>query len=142
MTIAQRKTEEAKTLADELLTVARLEGRALTARSDRFSLLEVVREAVGRARPRAELVGGTIRAEGAIDLPVRADRAMVGKILDNLLNNALAYSDHAPTVTIDLRREDPWVSVFVSDDGIGVSPMDQGRIFARFTRGTDRRVLE
>jgi len=142
LTIAQRKTEEAKTLADELLTVARLEGRALTARTEVFSLREVVQEAVGRVRPRAELVGGTIKADTAADLPVRADRAMVGKILDNLLNNALTYSDHPPTVSIDLRREADWVVLSVSDDGIGVSPLDQGRIFARFARGTDRRVLE
>jgi len=142
LTIAQRKTEEAKALADELLTVARLEGRALTARSDRFSLREAVQEALARARPRAELAKGTIESETSADLYVVADRAMVGKILDNLLNNALAYSEHPPTVRIESRREAERVSLTVSDDGIGVSPMDQGRIFARFARGTDRRVLE
>src|SRR5947209_1476563 len=138
----QRKTEEAKALADELLTVARLEGRALTARSDRFALHDVVREAVTRARPRAELVKGAIKTEAGADLAVKADRAMVGKILDNLLNNALAYSDHPPTVSIAIHREGEWVGVSVSDDGIGVSALDQGRIFARFARGTDQRVLE
>ena len=142
LTIAQRKTEEAKALADELLTVARLEGRALTARSDRFALHDVVREAVTRARPRAELVKGAIKTEAGADLAVKADRAMVGKILDNLLNNALAYSDHSPTVSIAIHREGEWVALSVSDDGIGVSALDQGRIFARFARGTDQRVLE
>ena len=142
LTIAHRKTEEAKVLADELLTVARLEGRALTARSEAFSLREAVQNAVGRARPRAELVGGSINIGTTDDVLVQADRSMVGKILDNLLNNALTYSDHPPTVSIELRREAEWVVLSVRDDGIGVSATDEGRIFARFTRGTDRRVLE
>jgi len=142
LTIAQRKTEEAKALADELLAVARLEGRALTARSDRVSLKAALQQALARAGPRAELVGGRFKSESSADLYVLADPAMVGKILDNLLNNALAYSDHPPTVSIDMRREADVVAVSVSDDGIGVSPADEGRIFARFGRGTDRRVLE
>jgi two-component system, OmpR family, sensor histidine kinase VicK len=63
-------------------------------------------------------------------------------VLDNLLNNALAYNDHPPTVSIEMRKDADQVAVSVSDDGIGISPADQGRIFARFTRGVDRRVLE
>jgi signal transduction histidine kinase len=101
-----------------------------------------VQEAMTRARPRAELVNGTLTMESSADAKVLADRAMVGKILDNLLNNALAYNDHPPTVSVEIRRDGEGVSVSVSDDGIGVSPTDQGRIFARFARGTDRRVLE
>ena len=142
LSIALRKTAEAKTLADELLTVARLEGRVLTARSESFSLTDALHEAVARARPRAELVKGTIRFEAGTDLRVLADRTMVGKIVDNLLNNALAYSEHPPAVSIEVRREADQVAVSVNDNGIGVSALDQGRIFARFARGTDRRVLE
>jgi signal transduction histidine kinase len=142
LTIAQRKTDEAKALASELLTVARLEGRALKPGSDRFSLGDAVRDALARARPRAELVSGTIKSEPGPELYVRADRAMVGKILDNLLNNALAYSDHPPTVSIEMHPDADQVAATIRDDGIGVSATDQARIFARFARGTDRRVLE
>jgi signal transduction histidine kinase len=73
---------------------------------------------------------------------VLADRAMVGKILDNLLNNALAYSDHPPTISIEMHQDADRVAVTIRDDGIGVSATDQARLFTRFTRGTDRRVLE
>jgi signal transduction histidine kinase len=139
---AQRKTEEAKTLADELLTVARLEGKVLTPNPKPLSVGEAVRKAVARARPRAELVQATVRIEPGNDVTVLADEALVGKILDNLLNNAMTYADHPPTIRVGARQEGEQVSLTVADDGIGISPEDLGRIFARFARGSDAKVME
>jgi signal transduction histidine kinase len=76
------------------------------------------------------------------DVTVLADEALVGKILDNLLNNAMMYADHPPTIRVAARKEGQQVSLTVADDGIGISPEDQGRIFARFARGTDPMVRE
>jgi len=118
---AQRKTEEAKALADELLTVARLEGRALKPSADRFPVTDLVQEALVRGRPRAELVKGTLKADIADDIEVHADRALVGKILDNLINNALVYSEHPPKVRLMARRDGDQVAITVVDDGIGIS---------------------
>ncbi|TMG20278.1 MAG: GAF domain-containing sensor histidine kinase [Chloroflexi bacterium] len=126
---AQRKTEE-------------VEGRALKPSADRFLVTDVVQEALVRARPRAELSRGTLKADIADDIEVRADRTLVSKILDNLINNALVYSDHPPMVRVTGRRDGDHVAITVVDDGIGISSQDQGRIFGRFARGTDRRVLE
>ena len=134
---AQRKTEEAKTLADELLTVARLEGKALTPNVKPVSVADAVRDALARARPRAELVRATVQVEPGGDVTMLADEALVGKILDNLLNNAMTYADHPPTIRVGARQDGQQVSLTVADDGIGISRADQSRIFARFTRGTD-----
>lgn len=139
---AQRKTEEAKTLADELLTVARLEGKVLTPSPKPLSVGEAVRKAVERARPRADLVQATVQMEPGKDVTVLADEALVGKILDNLLNNAMTYAEHPPTIRVAARNEDQQVSLTVADDGIGISPEDQSRIFARFARGSDAKVME
>lgn len=66
-----------------------------------------------------------------------ADRVLIGKILDNLANNALTYSDHPPTIRVQARRDAGQVAITVADDGIGVAPAEQLRIFERFARGTD-----
>ncbi|HXN01989.1 MAG TPA: ATP-binding protein [Candidatus Dormibacteraeota bacterium] len=139
---AQRKTEEAKTLANELLTVARLEGKVLTPRADPVSVGEAVTQALTRARPRAELVRATFKVNDLADLAMLADEALVGKILDNLLNNALTYADHPPTIRVEARRDGEQVALMVADDGIGISRQDQGRLFHRFARGTDPMVME
>ena len=134
---AQRKTEEAKVVADELLTVARLEGKVLTPRADRVSVGDAVDQAVARARPRAELVRASFQMDDGRDLMMLADEALVGKILDNLFNNALMYADHPPTIRVGAWQQGQQVLLTVADDGIGISPQDQRRIFQRFARGTD-----
>jgi signal transduction histidine kinase len=139
---AQRKTEEAKTLANELLTVARLEGKVLTPRADAVSVSEAVTQALTRARPRAELVRATFEVNDGPALAMLADEALVGKILDNLLNNALTYADHPPTIRVEARRHGSQVALTIADDGIGISRQDQGRLFHRFARGTDPMVTE
>jgi signal transduction histidine kinase len=135
---SQRKTEEAKLLADELLTVARLEGKVLTPKAEPISVHAALQDAVARARPRAALVKATVTIERADDSTVLADRDMIGKILDNLLNNALTYTDHAPTIGVQARQDAGQVAISVTDDGIGVVATDQPRIFERFARGSDR----
>jgi signal transduction histidine kinase len=140
--IAQRKTEEAKILADELLTVARLEGRVLKPHLVRLSMNAAVQEALARARPRAELTHASIEVAVPPGLDSMADAALVGKILDNLLNNALSYADGPASIRVNGRSEGGEVVIDVADDGIGISKEDQGRIFQRFTRGTAREVLE
>jgi signal transduction histidine kinase len=139
---AQRKTEEAKLLADELLTVARLEGKVLSAKAEPFSVMAAVQAAVARSQPRAGLARATLEILPGDDVMVLADPALVGKILDNLINNALTYSASPPTVRLQARRDAAQVSVSVADDGIGISRQDQVRIFRRFVRGTDRFALE
>lgn len=139
---AQRKTEEAKTIANELLTVARLEGKVLTPTVGRVLVRDAVTRAVARARPRAELVRGSVQIAGDTDLAILADEAMVGKILDNLLNNALTYADRPPSIRVGAQLEGHQVSLTLADDGIGISAQDQRRIFQRFARGTDRLVTE
>jgi signal transduction histidine kinase len=140
--IAKRKAEEAKLMADELLTVARMEGGALIPKKERLSISDAVRDAVTRARPRAELLRAKLNADAPAGLTAIADAALVGKILDNMLNNALTYVDESPTVEVSATREGDRLAISVVDNGIGISAEDRPRIFGRFARGTDRRVLE
>jgi signal transduction histidine kinase len=75
-------------------------------------------------------------------LEVLADEALTGKIFDTVLNNALTYVDEKPSIQITGWRDDDQVAISITDNGIGIGNEDQGRIFSRFARGTDRRVLE
>jgi len=71
-----------------------------------------------------------------------ADDTLIGKVLDNLINNALAYSVKPPTVLLSLEPGDGDVRVTVADNGAGIPLADRERIFQRFIRGSDRLVRE
>ena len=118
--------------------MARLEGNVLTPNAEPISTLGALQEAAARAGPRAGLLHAIVSIDPGVDTRVMADRVMVGKILDNLLNNALTYSDHAPTIRLQWRKDADQVAITVADDGNGVTAQDQPRIFERFARGTDR----
>ncbi|MDQ6708984.1 MAG: GAF domain-containing sensor histidine kinase [Candidatus Dormibacteraeota bacterium] len=139
---AQRKTEEAKRLAEELLAVARLESRTLSPKTERVSMTDALHEAITRAKPRAQLAGATLRMHAVQAVDALADGALVGKILDNLINNAISYSDAAPTIRLSLQAFADHVQVTVADNGAGIPTADRERIFQRFVRGSDRVVRD
>lgn len=82
--------------------------------------------------------GRELRLDLAKDLPpLTLDAALVGRALDNLLENAARYSDPGQPVTLRARMEGTALAVEVSDRGIGVAAADLPRLFEPFFR-TDR----
>jgi signal transduction histidine kinase len=124
-------------LVRELLAYARLGRRP--ARTDPIALQEALREALdGLAGPISD-AGADIEVG---DLPVvRGDGARLAQLLQNLLTNAIKFTDaHAPRVRVDARREDGMAVVSVTDNGIGIAPEDADLIFRPFHRlhGSER----
>jgi len=129
------KAREAQEIATSLLTVARLESNEL--RIDRVTtplrpLLEAAHDRVG---PRLELAGADLRVDCPAGLEVLADTDLVARIMDNLVNNALTYSDAPATVALTVRPAPEAVEIRVGDRGPGVPEGERERIFQRFVRG-------
>jgi signal transduction histidine kinase len=74
--------------------------------------------------------------------PLRADREMLSLALWNLLDNAVKYSSDAEPVRVDVAPRDGRVAIAVQDQGVGIPPQDQRRIFERFVRGSTDRVAD
>jgi two-component system phosphate regulon sensor histidine kinase PhoR len=69
----------------------------------------------------------------APDLPrVRADELRLQEIVYNLFDNALKYSHAGGRVRVSAHRENTFVKLSVSDEGVGIPPADLPRIFERF----------
>ena len=56
------------------------------------------------------------------------------EVIENLLANAVSYSQASGTVIISIDQKDGWVSITVKDTGIGISSQDQRKIFTKFFR--------
>jgi signal transduction histidine kinase len=83
----------------------------------------------------------TIEAQiEAGDVPVVVDVDRIQQVLTNLLDNAAKSSPPNGTVTVRLSREDHRAFVSVSDEGPGLSPELEDRVFDKFVRGRDSNV--
>lgn len=121
-------------LIDDLLELSRLEygGQVLSAQ---MSATEVVSEAVERTQTLADRRGITIlTAEANPGATVIGDRRQLVSALQNLLENAIKYSDPNTTVDVSIRGADGNVLIDVRDHGVGIPAKEIDRIFERFYR--------
>jgi signal transduction histidine kinase len=100
---------------------------------------EIVSAAVAAVRDRVP-ASGFLEIDIEPNLPaVLADREGVTTALINLLDNALKYSPGEKHISLVARRAgDALVSFAVTDNGIGIAPREQRRIFRRFYRVDQR----
>jgi two-component system sensor histidine kinase KdpD len=118
-------------LVDQLLDLSRLQAGAAEPREDWISLEEVIRAAVEDSGAPPE----QMRLAIASDLPLmRADAAQLRRALANLIDNALKYGAGHP-VSVRARVSGERVLIRVVDQGPGIPPVEQERIFTPFYRG-------
>jgi signal transduction histidine kinase len=73
------------------------------------------------------------------DLPdIQADPALLTQALQNLIENAVKYTDPNGKVKVKVMLQAESVAFEVSDTGIGIAPVDQPRLFEKFYRGAQR----
>jgi signal transduction histidine kinase len=91
-------------------------------------------DALALVQPQAVERNVTMALRGEAAIPVHGDRRGVVQILVNLLGNAVRHSPEGTTVTLDLRRAGTMGEASIADEGKGIPPADQERIFEKFER--------
>jgi signal transduction histidine kinase len=134
------KAGELNRIVDDLLLASRMDVGALPGRTFLFDLRDCVRAAIERAEPRALLQQAELSALlGEDEVLVEADPEHIGRIIDNLVNNALSYCTGSPRVTVSC--DDPTAPVItVRDNGVGVPAEKREAIFERFVRVDDEQL--
>ena len=69
---------------------------------------------------------------------IEADPALLHQALYNLVENAIKYTDANGTVTVKVQASQDVMTFMVCDNGIGIAPVDQQRLFEKFFRGAQR----
>ncbi len=125
----------------ELLDLARIESGGRQLHLDDVDLGRIADESVERLRTFAERQGVWIRVEAGDGLPpVRGEAARLGQVFANLVHNAIKFSPSGTEVRVGVRMAGPMLEGWVADDGPGVSPADQTRIFERFYKADRTRT--
>ncbi|HET9645800.1 MAG TPA: DUF4118 domain-containing protein, partial [Burkholderiaceae bacterium] len=139
--LAQTILDEASSLSrltDNTLQLARLDAPGVQLRLDWESAEEIVGAVMRRARRRDPGRRVHVRLEPGLPL-VRCDALLLAQLLENLVDNALKYSDPPAPVELTVRRQAGCIVFAVRDRGPGVEPAWRERIFEVFQRGEMRR---
>ena len=93
-------------------------------------------EAVLRAlEPRIDEVGATIEVDPTLPR-VYGDEILVGQVLQNLLGNALKFTDpdRTPEIRVDARPDGDTIEIGIADNGVGIAPEFRDQVFLMFRR--------
>ena len=127
------ETSRLSALVGDVLDTSRIEAGTFAYRFAEVDLAEVVRDSVAAA----EIGQDEVRLSA--DLPpalpgVRGDAERLRQLVDNLISNAIKYSETGSEVQVDARADDGHVVVRVRDRGPGINPEHHGQIFEKFGR--------
>ncbi|MDD5630333.1 MAG: GAF domain-containing sensor histidine kinase, partial [Elusimicrobia bacterium] len=136
--IGEAQVRRLTNLVTDLLDCSRLEANMEMAQAA-VDLAAVVRASVENHSLQAGETGKTITVESPGPAPeVVGDAKWLGLAVDNLISNAVKFTRPGGRVAVSLARRGGSVEVCVADDGIGIHPDDQGRIFEKFFRARNR----
>jgi signal transduction histidine kinase len=126
-------------LVGDLFLLARADSGTLGLSLEPLDLAELVDEAVEAVEPVASLTEVTVEAELTGSIEVDADHHALGRVLRNLLDNAIRYSPTGGTVTIVDTSDETGARIEVIDQGTGFPDSFVPQVFERFTQADDAR---
>ncbi|QCB95447.1 sensor histidine kinase [Cellulomonas shaoxiangyii] len=130
----QAEATRLSALVHEIIELSRLQATGALEEAEPVEVDEVVAEAVDRARTGADAKRVRVSTGGESGVTVFGDHNLLVTAVRNLLDNAVAYSPAGTQVAVGVRRRGELVEIAVVDEGVGIDPADQERVFERFYR--------
>jgi len=136
-------TERLQKLIEELFELSKLEAKQTKPNPEPFSISELVQDIGQKYLLIAEQKGITFQCVLPRDLPmIVADIALIDRVIQNLVDNAIKFTPAGGTVRIELQQLTGAVHVKVADTGSGILPEDIPYIFDRYNKGSQKNVLQ
>jgi two-component system, OmpR family, sensor kinase len=139
LSILREESQRLAHIIEDLFTLARADAGQYPLTLRDAYLDEIASGALLRARSLALAKNINLVPAIETDLPIQADEALLGRMLLNLLDNAIKYSPPGSTVTLTCRRDADRYVLSVADNGPGIPAELQSRIFERFFRADKAR---
>ena len=127
-------------LVDDLFELAQIDAGTLTLELKRTDVGELVAATLRLLEPDAVARGVTLRSEVTPGEAVVLAPDKIERVLTNLVANALRHTPAPGSVSVSVERRHREVCVHVEDDGAGLDPAVQARMFERFWRAERSRA--
>lgn len=122
-----------RTMVDAMLAIQRLDAGTAFLHITTIDIRDILNKTATDFQPMAELEGHVIEVRLPDKLgPIQADAEKVGLILSNLVSNAIKFTPEGGQVEVTAQDYIKGILISVCDNGVGISPEDQERIFERF----------
>ncbi|HJU73966.1 MAG TPA: ATP-binding protein [Gemmatimonadaceae bacterium] len=134
MAVVQDAARRLTRIVDDIFLLARSDAGNLVGQRVDLYLEDVVHDTARAVQPIADRRGVRIHMGDVVESPFRGDADLLGRVLLNLLDNAIKHSSAGGTVEISMSKDTGWYGIHVSDAGPGIPAEAHARIFDRFFR--------
>lgn len=144
MDIIKNNIDRLSVLVNDLLDVSRIEAGKVALSMQPLNLNEIAAEVIEYVERRSQEESRPMdfQLHTNATLPsAYGDAERVRQILSNLVDNAYRYTPESGQINVRLKALDGYLQVDVADNGIGIYPDEQQRIFDRFYRGENHLVM-
>jgi signal transduction histidine kinase len=128
-----RNAMRLKEIIENMTSVDNAQTGTAVLRSRTVSVRKIIEETTEKCHPEARLKKLHVRtALGQSELLIEGDSEKIGIIINNLLKNAITFTNEGGHITIAAEQVPGYIKIAVSDDGIGIPAKDIAHIFERF----------
>jgi two-component system sensor histidine kinase QseC len=131
--------DRAARLAEQLLTLARLDAGQGQLRLVPCDLAQIAREVLAELAPGAHSRGTALALAADAPVPVAGDALLLHVLVRNLVDNAVRYGGPEGAVTVTVERDEEGSRLCVADRGPGIPSAERQRVLDRFYRSVGTR---
>ena len=132
--ISQNELQRLGLLVDKVLKLSMFENKKIELKHEVFDLEEVVKEVVASLRLQLEKYNARITVNTEGSLLIKGDRMHLLSVVFNLLDNALKYSKGNAAIQVDIKEDNEYLVLKVTDNGIGIPQEYKSKVFEKFFR--------
>ena len=137
---ARKQIDHLSLLIDDLFQVSQLDAGGIPLNLEPASLSDLISDTLENFSGLASQQGVVLTGSAAPGIdPLQMDVQRIGRVLNNLVSNALRYTPTGGTVSVQAKVVAETVRVTVQDSGEGIAPNDLPHVFDRFYRGEKSR---
>jgi PAS domain S-box-containing protein len=120
-------------LVNDLLDVAKIEAGKFEINKQDYDLVGIIKDAIQVFMPQAQMKHLALNIITPEVLKVQCDKVRIGQVLNNLISNAIKYTDSGQVdIGAEVQTAKSRVVVSIKDSGVGVSREDLAQLFSKF----------
>lgn len=127
-------TDDLSQYVETVLDLTRIESQQVPIQKTTKDINPIVMEVVESKRFLAQEKNIELVTKLEPLFSIKFDVKLIRRVLSNLVENAIKYSPPNSVITLASREENNWIRVTVTDQGVGITPEEQPKVFQKFYR--------